>query len=169
MPKINFAQVDDVHDFSPVPPGKYLCRLAEIEEASTQFGDEMWKLRFEVAEGEYAGRYIYDNLVFSDAALKRVKLICSRLGLDTAREIDLTTKLLEGRTCLLTVEVEDYQDQEGKTKKRNVVPFAGYERANAAKPPVDSKASGASTGKTTGKATSKTNSKSGLDESGLPF
>ncbi len=158
MPKINFSKVDDVHDFSPIPPGKYLCRLAEIEESSTQHGDEMWKLRFEVAEGQYVGRYIYDNMVFSDQALKRVKLICSRLGLDTSREIDLTPKLLEGRTCILTVEVEDYEDHEGKTKKRNTVAFAGYERTSApAVPPVN-------TGKNT-----KTNPRAGLREGKMPF
>ena len=118
----------------------------------------MWKLRFEVAEGEYARRYIYDNMIFSDAALKRVKLICSRLGLDTSREIDLTPKLLEGRTCILTVEIEDYEDQEGKIKKRNIVSFAGYERTSSpAAPPVN-------TGKN-----AKTNPKAGLGETKMPF
>jgi len=130
MPKIDFSTVDDVQDFTPLPDGKYLCRLAEIEEASTQYGDEMWKLKFVVAKGPYQGRYIFDNLVFSEAAMKRVKLICSRLGLDVSGEIELTPSMLEGKVCYLTVETEDYEDQEGKTKSRNVVPFAGYERGD---------------------------------------
>lgn len=135
MPKIDFNRVDDVQDFSPLPDGRYLCRVAEVEEASTQYGDEMWKLRFVVESGPHRGRYIFDNMVFSDAALKRVKLICSRLGLDVSRELDVTPKLVKGRTCYVTVETEDYEDQEGNTKQRNVVPFAGYERADqAAKP-----------------------------------
>ncbi|MDI6794806.1 MAG: DUF669 domain-containing protein [bacterium] len=82
MPKVDFSTIDDVQDFSPIPDGQYLSRLSEIEETTTQYGDELWKLRFEVIEGEYAGRYIFDNMVFSKAALKRVKLICSRLGID---------------------------------------------------------------------------------------
>jgi len=130
MPKIDFSHVDDVQDFSPVPAGKYLCRVVGLEEASTQHGDEMWKLRFEVSQGPYAGRLIFDNLVFSEAALKRVKLICSRLGLDVSKELDLTPELIKGRTALLTVEIEPYEDTEGRSKQRNVVPFAGYERAN---------------------------------------
>jgi hypothetical protein len=129
MPRIDFNNVDDVQDFSPLPEGKYFCRLAEVEEASTQYGDEMWKLRFAVAAGKYQGRYIFDNMVFSDAALKRVKLICSRLGLNVSGQLDLKPSLIKGRTCNVTVEVEEYEDNEGKTKKRNVVPFAGYERA----------------------------------------
>ena len=130
MPKIDFDKVDDVQDFSPLPEGQYFCRLAEVEEASTQYGDEMWKLRFAVAAGQYQGRYIFDNLVFSEAALKRVKLICSRLGLDVSGQLDLTPSSIKNRTCNVTVEVEEYEDNEGKTKKRNVVPFAGYERAD---------------------------------------
>ena len=62
--------------------------------------------------------------------LKRVKLICSRLGLDVSGELDLAPSSIKGRTCNVTVEVEEYKDSEGKTKKRNVVPFAGYEKAD---------------------------------------
>jgi hypothetical protein len=129
MPRIDFSKVDDVQDFSPIPDGKYPCRLTDIEEASTNAGDEMWKMRFQVAEGPHAGRMIFDNLVFSDAAMKRAKLVCSRLGLDVSGELDLTPEKLKGRSCLLTVQTEEYEDQEGRRRKRNVVPFAGYERA----------------------------------------
>ena len=94
MARINFNTVDDIDDFSPLPEGQYLCRLAEVEEASTQYGDDMWKIRFVVAEGASQGRYIFDNLVFSEAALKRVKLVCSRLGLDVSGEVELTPDLL---------------------------------------------------------------------------
>ncbi len=130
MPRIDFNRVDDVQDFSPLPDGRYLCRLAEVEEAATQYGDEMWKLRFVVESGPHRGRYIFDNLVFSDAALKRVKLICSRLGLDVSGELDLTPSLIKGRSCYVTVETEEYEDYEGNSKQRNVVPFAGYDRAD---------------------------------------
>ena len=79
-------------------------------------------------EGEHEGRKIFDNMVFSEKALKRVKLICSRLGLDVSGELDLTPDMLKGRACLVTVETQEYVNDEGRNKKRNVVPFAGYER-----------------------------------------
>ena len=132
MARINFNTVDDIDDFSPLPEGQYLCRLAEVEEASTQYGDDMWKIRFVVAEGASQGRYIFDNLVFSEAALKRVKLVCSRLGLDVSGEVELTPDLLRDRTCLVSVEIEDYEDSEGNIKQRNAVPFAGYEQTDVA-------------------------------------
>jgi len=147
MPRIDFNNVDDVQDFSPLPDGKYLCRVAEVEEAATQYGDEMWKLRFVVESGPHRGRYIFDNMVFSDAAMKRVKLICSRLGLNVSGELDLTPAVIKGRSCYVTVETEEYEDQEGNSKKRNVVPFAGYERADGAPaattPPVGKAGGGA--------------------------
>ena len=129
MPKINFAKIDDTEGFTPLPAGEYLCRVDSIEELFTQRNDEMWRLRFEVVEGEYIRRFIFDNLVFSAAAMKRVKLICSRLGLNTHGEVDLTPNLLQGRKCYVSVLIEEYEDNNGNIKKRNVVPFAGYEQA----------------------------------------
>ena len=132
MPTIDFNTIDDVQDFTPLPEGTYLCRLADVEEATTQYGDDMWKLRFIVESGEHRGRYIFDNMVFSEAALKRAKLICSRLGLDVSGELDLTPSVITNRTCNVSVNIEEYKDQEGNVKSRNVVPFAGYERADQA-------------------------------------
>ena len=138
MPKIDFNTIEDAKDFSPLPEGKYSCKLAEIEEASTKNGDEMWKLRLEVVEGAHAGRYVFDNLVFSAAAMKRVKLICSRLGIDVSGEVNLTPAMLKGRPCRVTVATEEYEDNEGRRRKRNVVPFAGYDRVGDGKAPAAS-------------------------------
>ena len=132
MPRINFKNVDDVKDFGPLPEGTYLCRLAEVEEAETRYGDPMWKLRLEVAAGPYLGRYIFENMPLSNAGLPRVKLICHCLGIDTSGEVDLTPAMLKGRTCQVAVEIEEYEDEKGRTKRRNVVPFNGYERTHDA-------------------------------------
>lgn len=129
MPRLNFGNVPDADDFSPLPEGKYLCQLKEIEESLTQNGDEMWNLRFEVVEGEYRSRVIFDRMVFSEStiALSRVKFICKRLGLDVSGEVNLVPDLLLRRTGYVSVETEEYTDRKGRTKKRNVVPFTGYE------------------------------------------
>lgn len=143
MPKVDFSHIDDVQDFTPLPAGKYLCKLVEVEEANTQYGDEMWKLRFQVIEGKHTGRYVFDNMVFSEAAIKRVKLICGRLGLNVSGELDLTPDLIKNRSCYLTVQTEEYEDDEGNRKMRNVVPFAGYDRADAAPAAAAAAAEGA--------------------------
>ena len=130
MPKLDFSQIDDVNDFTPLPEGEYLCRIVDIEESTTRQGDELWKLRFVIESGEYGGRYIFDNLAFSPKALPRAKLLCSRLGVNTGGQLDLRPDHLLEKTCRVSVTVEDYEDEEGNTKKRNRVPFAGYESAD---------------------------------------
>jgi len=126
MPKIDFKNVEDVKGFSPLPGGTYLCKVAEVEEGATQRGDEMWRVRFVVESGVHKGRYIFDSLVFSAAAMKRVKLFCSSVGIDVAGEQDLTPDAIIGRTCNVTVTTEEYENPEGQTRFRNSVPFAGY-------------------------------------------
>jgi len=129
MPVIDFQNVEDIDDFAPLEAGRYLCRLAEVKEGKTQFADEMWKLRWVVTDGPHEGRCIFDNMVFSTAALKRVKLICSCLGLDISSEVDLTPDLIRDKVCYVTVEIDEYEDTEGNLKACNIVPFAGYEPA----------------------------------------
>ena len=86
----------------------------------------MWNLRFVVKEGDYRGRLIFDRISFGEAALPRVKLLCSALGLDVAGKVDLIPELLIDREVLVTVESQSYMDQDGKEKKSNKVVFAGY-------------------------------------------
>lgn len=127
MINIDFSKIEDHEEFTPLPEGTYRCRLDNVEEASTKNGDEMWRLRFSVVEGDHTGRRIFDNMVFSDAAVKRAKLICSHLGVDVSGEVALTPDMIIGRECEISVQVEEYQDVEGKVKSRNVVPYAGYD------------------------------------------
>ena len=124
---VNFDRIEEASDCTPVPKGKYLCRLVKIEEDVTKYGDPLWKLWFQIEDGEYENRYIFDNLVFSPKAEKRMKLICNRLGVPVIGERELEPSELLDKRCYITVDVEDYKDNEGKTRQRNCVLFAGYE------------------------------------------
>lgn len=130
--KIDFSTIDEATDFKPLPEGRYLCVLDNIDETTTkESGADLWKLRFRVIDGEFTGRTIFDNMVFSEKALKRVKLMCSRLGLDVSKEMDLVPSMIKGKNVFITVEIGEYEDpQTGKKKPKNVVPFAGYDRAD---------------------------------------
>lgn len=159
MPEMDFNKIDDMESFSPVPKGKYFCNLTEIEDdKTTQNGDEMWRLKFTVTQGEYKGRSIWDNLIFSENAKKRVKFICARLGLDVSGKIDLTPITIINKTCFITTDVEEYIDDKGKTKERNTVLFDGYERADTIQVEEDGEPTPASS-----------NSEDDDGEEGLPF
>ncbi len=54
-----------------VPEGVYQLRLVESEMKSSQAGRPMYALRFEIADGPYAGREIRDWLVLTAEGFRR--------------------------------------------------------------------------------------------------
>jgi len=130
-PEINFDAIPDADSYEPLPDGDYVCYLDTIEEATTKNGNDMWKLTWVIEDGEHAGRKIFDNMVFSERAMRRIKLICSRLGLDTTGTVNLTPDMLAMKRAVVSVMTEEYVNAEGQTRQRNAVPFEGYERIGA--------------------------------------
>lgn len=134
MPRVDFPTIADTNDFAPLPDGEYVCVLTDIEVDRTRVGDEMWKLRWTVQDGEFAGRLLFDNLVFSQRALSRVKLVCCVCGVDTSSAVDLQPDMLLDKRAVVSTFQEEYSDEQGRTKIANRVPFEGYA---AAQPEAD--------------------------------
>jgi hypothetical protein len=97
----------------------------------------MWKLAFEVVEGDHMGRLIFDNLVFKTAGFQRVKSLCRVLGLDVSGQLDLRPDSIRGGSCYVTVDIEEYEDRHGDTQKRNKVAFDGFASVKGAKETTD--------------------------------
>ena len=124
-----------------IPEGKYLCKIQSAEDISvTREGEhnEWWTIQWSVIAGPYKGHKIKDGIGFDEdsPAIRRVKLYCSRLGLDIeADELEITVDSFVDRPAVITTEIEpgeDYQDDQGVTRKgwdKNVVAFAGVDRA----------------------------------------
>jgi hypothetical protein len=126
MPRINFNEIEDVDEFSPLPEGNYLCELVGVEESRTNDDEhEMWKLKFKVVEkGSYANRIIFDNMTFYEDPKqnKRVKFICSRLGMNmVGDDIDLQPSDILNRLTIIMPTIEEYNG-----KDRNKIPWGGY-------------------------------------------
>jgi len=135
--EINWDEVENFDDFTPVPNGKYLCEVIEAEIRFTQSGDEMWAVRFEIVDGDYKGRVLFDNIVFSEKAMKRVKMIFSRMGINTTGKSSPTTENIMGKRVYLDVGISSYMKLDEATgkeieKMKNVIPFAGYHRLDEA-------------------------------------
>ena len=127
MPKIDFPNISDIADFSPVPEDQYLCCLIDLETDLTKSGDEMWKLRWKIEGGEHDGRLLFDNMVFTPKAISRVKFICICCGLDVSEEMDLDPSMLLDRRALVEAYQEEYEDDKGQKKVRNCIPYDGYD------------------------------------------
>lgn len=63
----NAAQVQPQASFDPIPAGKYICQITESEIKSTKAGTgQQLVLTWEVLEGDFKGRKIWDRLNISN-------------------------------------------------------------------------------------------------------
>ena len=121
MPVVDFNEVDNPE---VIPKGKYPCVVAVAKLKKTKKGDEMFCLKLEVLTGEYKCTEIWDNLIFSKAAMPRVKQFCTAVGIDTDGVIDITSEMITGQMCLVNVVEET--DNFGQAK--NSVDWDGYNK-----------------------------------------
>ena len=76
---VDFSNVEDT-SFEALPKGMYPCVIAECEFTYSQSsGNPMWTLQLEVSEGEYAGRKLFNHLVFAGKGLGMTKQQLSRI------------------------------------------------------------------------------------------
>lgn len=128
MAKVDFSGVDEGSGGGkPIPEGQYKCKVDKVTLQSTQKGDEMWLLELVVTDGDYAGRKVFDRIVFSAAAYPRAKLVLGRLGQDVSGIWEGEPDCITGVEAFVTVEMKEYQDRDGNTKETNAVAFGGYE------------------------------------------
>lgn len=127
--KIDFRDVDDVQSYVYVPPGAYVCRVAEVRPGLARDGSVRWSLRMEVAEGDQLGRTAaWDSLTWSDRGVARVKLVLKALGLPTHGVVEIEPQDLVGKRAKVTVQPEERENaQTGLREVRNRVPYAGFE------------------------------------------
>ncbi len=77
---VNLAEVEDTA-FEALPKGTYPCTIAECEFTFSQAkGNPMWTLQLEVSEGEFAGRKLYNHLVWAGAGLGITKQNIGRIA-----------------------------------------------------------------------------------------
>lgn len=128
MPRLNFKDTPDAEsDYSPLPDGRYLIEVSDVNTRKTSKGDEMWNLSLQVLTGAYRGRLLFDNLVFSDAAMSRVKLILKSLGFDVSGVLDLRPSDIITKQCYVQVAgVKDYTTKTGEARQQSNIPFSGY-------------------------------------------
>ena len=129
MPRVNGDKHKEAASFSPLPDGKYICEVVNVNHARTRNDDDMFKLEFEIVIGDYKGRKLYDNIVFSDRAMPRAILILKRMGFVMEGEVDIKAEDVRGRRVVVVCEgTESYETRDGDSRTKNIIPFDGYER-----------------------------------------
>lgn len=94
MPKLNSALAAQVGrqevqvEYSPLPADTYTVRLMNVEPRESANGNPAWSWSYEVVEGEYAGRRLWDYTSLVEKALWRVKAIFDAFGVPPGTDTD---------------------------------------------------------------------------------
>jgi hypothetical protein len=118
MIKLDFSEVQG-GDFEPIPEGDYLVEIEEVKEKESNSGNQMLQMKFNVVEGEYEGRKIFDNYVLTQKALWKLKNLFVALEKDVSGIAEFDPKDLEGMKFLATVTIEEYQGNENNRIKKH--------------------------------------------------
>lgn len=116
--RLDFSQVQG-GDFEPIPEGDYLVEIEKVEHKHSQSGNEMLQMTFNVVEGEYAGRKVFDNYVLTQAALWKLKSLFVALGKDVSGIAEFEPDELIGNKFIATVSVEEYNGNENNRIKKH--------------------------------------------------
>lgn len=118
---IDFNDVEDT-SFEALPRGSYPCVIAECDFTYSQAsGNPMWTMQLEVSEGEYAGRKLFNHLVFKGAGLGITKQNLTRIapelmeGPFDPRDEAIIASML-GKEVVAKVTVRDWEG----SKRNNV-------------------------------------------------
>lgn len=113
---VSLSDIDDMNDFSPVPPGDYVIQANHTAIKNTKVGDGMYlQFEFEITTGAYANRKIFQNVIVShpNEDAKRIGLqwlkswIMSCDGIGNERlTLPLVTRFL-GKPCAATIIIEE--------------------------------------------------------------
>lgn len=82
-----FDFVEAAPEFAPLPPGVYKARVLRGEYTTTRAGADAYRLRFEVTEGEHAGKTLIRTWTFGPKALPYTKRDLALFGLTTSAQL----------------------------------------------------------------------------------
>ena len=79
----------------PLPPGTYHCRVESGELFNARSGTAGYKITFQVADGDHAGRRLWSDHWLTPKALPQTKRDLAKLGVTSLDQLE--RKLPEGR------------------------------------------------------------------------
>ena len=119
MPKVNWNDVEE-KTFTLIPEGNYVVKIESVEVKETKDKDEMWKVKFNIEEGDFKGQKIFTNLVFNDGGYGNIKKLYSVIfGTKLPKNCE-TTDIIDEKVVVDVVHTE----YNGKTYAN--VAYAGF-------------------------------------------
>lgn len=92
--------------------GRHRVKVVSVEEATSQGGNDMLKVAFEVISGSSKGARVFENFALTDKALWKLKLCLKSMGMKADGKISLDLDRLVGKTTTIEVGYEEYNGQD---------------------------------------------------------
>lgn len=106
--------IEDVKDgFDALPVGSYPGKIVKAELVTASTGKPMVKVEWEITEGEFQGRKVWDNIVLTVAF--KVKQYAGLIGVTSGNSFD--TNDLIGIEAALSLIQEPNQNNDGFVNK----------------------------------------------------
>lgn len=109
MPIINldYDLANVASEFEALPEGQYLSKIVSAELTKASTGKDMIKVTWEVVDGEYEGRKLFDNIVITPGAEFKMKQYAVLAGIESGAAIDTQDFIdAEGLVTIIQKEFE---------------------------------------------------------------
>ena len=108
--KVDFTGVES---FNRASAGQHVAKIATAEMKTSQGGNDMIAVAFEVTKGQDKGARVYENYSLSENALWKLKGMLQAIGMKCEGKVQLDLDKLVGKVCIIDVIDDEY---EGKTR-----------------------------------------------------
>lgn len=125
--KVDFTGVGS---YQRVSEGIHRAKISEIQEKTSQGGDQMLQVAFEVIKGDDKGNKVFDSLVLTDKALWKFKSLLQVLNMKCEGKVAVDLDNMIGKVLDINVIHEEYN---GVTRAK----ISEYTKANDSKSSVD--------------------------------
>lgn len=105
---------------APLPAGVYIARLLEGALCQSRNGTPGYKITFEVAEGEYAGRRCWHDIWLTPAALAMAKRDLAKIGVTSVDQLEQPLPVILKCQLHLTIRKDDDGNSYNRIKQFTV-------------------------------------------------
>lgn len=107
--KVDFTGVET---FNKPAEGSHKAKVTKVEETTSQGGNEMFKVTFEVVSGPSKGCRVIENYPLIDTALWKLKSLLQAIGMKADGRVQIDLDKMEGKVLEIEVFYEEYQGQD---------------------------------------------------------
>lgn len=124
MINLDFSSVKS-SSFEVLPAGDYTLEIDNVEEQTSKSGNQMLRITYKVAEGEHAGRLLFEYYVLTENALWKLQELFVALGIEANGDVSFTPDDLVGQHITGEIEIEESNQYGEQNRLKRHKKFSG--------------------------------------------